>query len=150
MLKRVTIAVTLLTIACSMPLPAYAVFEPRQIDIPAENLVPALEALQRQAQVHLLYEPHQLRTFRTNGLRGTYEPHDAVRMLLKGTPLQLQVDQSGVISIVNTATASVPAGVSEIAPADNTASDTDTITEPPIFANGFEEGDTGGWSSSVG
>jgi iron complex outermembrane recepter protein len=105
MLKRVSVAVTLLAIACSMSLPAYAVSEPRQIDIPAGNLVPALETLQRQAQIELLYEPNQLRSFRTHGLRGTYEPHDAVRILLRGTPLELQVDQSGALSIVNTKTA---------------------------------------------
>src|SRR5271169_6064003 len=113
MLNRATVTVTLLAIVCSISLPAYAVPEPRQIDIPAGNLVPALEALQRQAQVQLLYEPNQLRTFRTNGLRGTYEPHDAVRMLLRGTPLELQVDQSGAISIVNTKTAFASLGTAQ-------------------------------------
>src|ERR1700683_4526826 len=97
MLKRATVTVTLLAIACSISLPAFAVSEPRQIDIPAGKLVPALEALQRQAQVQLCYEPNQPGTFRTNGVRGTYEPRDAVRMLLKGTPLELQVDRSGAI-----------------------------------------------------
>jgi len=101
MLRRATIAVTLLAITCSMSLRAYAVSEPRQIDIPAGNLVPALEALQKQAQVQLLYEPNQLRSFRTGGLRGTYEPGDAVRILLRGTPLEFEVAQSGAISIVN-------------------------------------------------
>jgi iron complex outermembrane recepter protein len=106
MLKRVTIAVTLLALGCLMSFAAYAAFEPREIDIPAGNLVAALEALQRQTQVQLLYEPRQLRWFRTNGLRGSYEPHDALRMLLKGTPLEPQLDRSGAISIVSTKTAS--------------------------------------------
>ena len=60
MLKRVTIAVALLAMGCLMSVTAYGLSEPREIDIPAGNLVAAFEALQRQAQVQLLYEPKQL------------------------------------------------------------------------------------------
>ena len=48
-------------------------------------------------------------------------------------------------TVENTATVSCPASVTERNPADNLATDTNTLWEE-IFSDGFESGNTGGWS----
>ena len=58
------------------------------------------------------------------------------------------VDSGATGTVVNTATVSVPGGVTERDPVDNTDTDTDTIVVP-LFADGFESGDTGRWSSAT-
>lgn len=50
----------------------------------------------------------------------------------------------------NTATVSVPAGMSDTNPANNTAQVTVPLTPLVIFADGFESGNTGQWSATTG
>ncbi len=52
-------------------------------------------------------------------------------------------------TLVNTATATVGGGVSDPAPGNNSATDTDTLLSLTIFVDGFESGGTGQWSASV-
>ena len=52
-------------------------------------------------------------------------------------------------TLVNTATATVGGGVSDPAPGNNSATDTDTLLSLTIFADGFEGGSTGQWSAAV-
>ena len=52
-------------------------------------------------------------------------------------------------TLVNTATAAVSGGVSDPAPGNNSATDTDTLLSLTIFVDGFESGGTGQWSASV-
>ena len=54
------------------------------------------------------------------------------------------VDPAATGTLVNTATITEPDTVTERNPADNTATDTDPLTEP-IFADGFFSGDTSAW-----
>ena len=61
---------------------------PKRIEVPAGELVAALEALSRQAAVDLVFQPDQLRAFHTEGVKGEYTAEGAIRILLKGTPLQ--------------------------------------------------------------
>ena len=58
------------------------------------------------------------------------------------------VDPAASGTLVNTATVTVPSGMTELDPADNTASDTDTIVEV-LFADGFESGNTSAWDAAV-
>jgi len=88
-------------LAWSVSLAAHAFADaPRHLEVAAGDLVRALESLSKQAEVELVYQPDQLRKFRTGGLNGTYEVQDAVRLLLKGTPLELRTDPSGAMLIV--------------------------------------------------
>jgi iron complex outermembrane receptor protein len=106
MLKSVTFRSTLAAVAWALSLSVHAMASgPTQLDIPAGNLVPALEALERQAVVELVFQPDQLKSFRTKGVKGTYEPKDAVRILLKGTPLELRTDPTGAMVIAPSHTA---------------------------------------------
>jgi outer membrane receptor protein involved in Fe transport len=72
---------------------------PKQFDIPAGSLVQALEALEKQAPVELIFQPAQLQSFRTAGIKGVYEPAAAIRALLKGTPLRLYTDSNGAMVV---------------------------------------------------
>jgi iron complex outermembrane receptor protein len=100
MLKELMIRSTLIALVCSVSFAAYAMADtPRQVDVPAGSLIPALEALAKQEAVELLYQPEQLKSFHTRGVKGSYTPQDAVRLLLKGTPLELRTDPSGAMVI---------------------------------------------------
>jgi iron complex outermembrane receptor protein len=100
MLKELMIRSTLIAFVCSVSFAAHAMADPaKPVDVPAGNLVPALEALAKQEAVELLYQPEQLKSFYTHGVKGSYTPQDAVRLLLKGTPLELRTDPSGAMVI---------------------------------------------------
>lgn len=86
---------------CSISTAAHgAAEESQRLEIPAGELVSALETLSRQAAVDLVFQPEQLRNFRTDGVSGTYSPEDAIRILLKGTPLQLRTDASSGAMVI--------------------------------------------------
>jgi outer membrane receptor protein involved in Fe transport len=101
MLKSMTIRSTLAAVACAISFLTYAVADPpKQLNIPAGALVPALELLEKQAAIELVFQPDQLKSFHTKGVSGSYEPKDAVRRLLKGMPLELRMDPTGAMVIV--------------------------------------------------
>src|SRR6202789_113254 len=101
MLKSVSFRSALLVVAWAVSLSAHAMADvPKQIDIPAGELVAALESLAKQSTVDLVYQPAQLKTFHTGGLKGQYTPEAAIRILLKGTPLELRTDSTGAMVIV--------------------------------------------------
>jgi outer membrane receptor protein involved in Fe transport len=102
MLKALMIRSTFIALACSLSFIAFAMADPKQLDIPPGGLIPALEALSKQAAIEIVYQPDQLRSFRTKGVKGTYEPKDAVRLLIKGMPLDLRTDSSGAMVIAPT------------------------------------------------
>src|SRR3981081_3944240 len=101
MLKSVTIRSTLAAVACAVSLSAYAIADdvPKQLNVSAGKLVAALESLSKQAAVELVYQPEQLRLFRTSGVKGTYTPYVGVAIRLKGPPLDLHTDPSGAMVI---------------------------------------------------
>jgi len=99
---------------CCLSLSGPALAEaPREIHVPAGPLVTALESLQRQARIELVYRPEELNPYRTSGVSGTYSPQEAVRILLQGTPLQVRTDSSGAMVIV---LPSAPVGRTDRAP----------------------------------
>ena len=100
MLKSLMTKLSLIAFACSMSFAVYAMADtPKPIDVPAGDLVPALESLAKQAAVELVFQSAQLNGIRTQGVRGTYEVKDAMRLLLKGTGLELRTDPSGAMLI---------------------------------------------------
>jgi iron complex outermembrane recepter protein len=101
MLKSMTIRSTLAALAFAVSFSAHAVADqPRQFNIPAGDLVPALEVLEKQAVIELVFQPEQLKSFHTKGVTGRHEPKDAVRILLEGTALELRADPTGAMVIV--------------------------------------------------
>jgi outer membrane receptor protein involved in Fe transport len=71
----------------------------KPLDVPAGPLTAALESLSKQVPVELIYQPEQLEGYTTAGLKGTYAVDVAIRLLLKGTPLELHQDASGAMVI---------------------------------------------------
>lgn len=101
MSRGLVIKSTLIAVAFCFSVVAHAMAEPpRPIRIAPGPLVPALESLSKQMTLELIYEPKQLKSFRTAGVSGTYSARDAVRLLLRGTPLEVEVDRSGAMAIV--------------------------------------------------
>ncbi|MEJ1962161.1 MAG: TonB-dependent receptor [Gammaproteobacteria bacterium] len=106
MLKTFKARPTLVALACSMALTSHAMADaPKRIEIPAGDLVSALETLSRQAMVDLVFRPDQLKSFHTEGVSGTYSSEDAVRLLLKGTPLELRTDSPSGAMVIAAPTA---------------------------------------------
>ncbi|MDY6946443.1 MAG: TonB-dependent receptor [Pseudomonadota bacterium] len=113
MLKTLKVSSALLALVSSFA--AYAVADiPKRIDVPAGELVAALETLSRQAAVDLVFQPDQLKSFRTDGVSGTYSPEDAIRILLKGTPLQLRTDASSGAMVIAPAAAPRTSSISRL------------------------------------
>lgn len=99
---RKLLSVCCITLVCSSTtlVTARASDTPARVDIPAGELIPCLEFLSRQMSVELIYDADKLRSVRTAGVKGTYSGTDAVRMLLRGTQLELRKDPSGALLIV--------------------------------------------------
>jgi iron complex outermembrane receptor protein len=102
MLKGMTFRSALAAVACAISLSAHAMADsPKNIEIPAGNLRPALLQLSKTFGVELFYQPSQLDHVHTAGVKGNYTPEAAVRLLLKGTPLDLRTDPSGAMMVID-------------------------------------------------
>src|ERR1700722_13590533 len=98
MLKSMAVRSTLAAVACAISFSAHAMADtPRQVEISPGDLRPALLQLSRTFGVELFYQPTQLDHFHTAGVKGSYTPEAAVRLLLKGTRLELRTDPSGAM-----------------------------------------------------
>jgi iron complex outermembrane receptor protein len=90
----------LIAAACVMSVSAQAMADDvNKLNIPAGELDAALKALARQVDVEVLYTPAQVKGVHTGGVHGAYSARDAVDLLLKGTPLQVHVDATGVMVV---------------------------------------------------
>src|SRR5262245_5376177 len=73
---------------------------PKQINIPAGDLVAALETLAKQSDVDLVYRAEQLKGVHTKGINATLTTQDAVKKLLEGTQLRVRTDdETGAMMI---------------------------------------------------
>ena len=90
-----------LALACLAAFSAHAqAASPGGIDIPASDLVSALDRLSTQSGVQVLYSADQLRDIRTGGSRGARDPGRALEQLLDGTGYVTHKDASGALLIV--------------------------------------------------
>lgn len=105
------LAATLIALICSLALTARAVADDpvsddsrkddsRKIDIPAGDLMTAIESLAKKAGIEIVYRSDQLQGLHTQGVTGRFTAHEAVMRLLAGTPLMLRRDPSGAMLIV--------------------------------------------------
>ena len=100
MLKGLVLRSTLIAFICSICFAAHAMADPSvPVNVPPGDLSSALATLAKQSGVEFVYQADQVRGLRTGGVRGTYTAPDAVRILLKGTPLELRVDPTGAMLI---------------------------------------------------
>jgi len=100
LLKALLLQYGLFTLACSMSLVGYAMAdEPRLVNVPAGDLVTALETLAQQSGAELIYQAAQLKGLTTKGVHGVLSVHDAVTLLLSGTKLKVTTDKGGAMMI---------------------------------------------------
>ncbi len=108
MLKRLIFEATLASLALVLSVAPRAFADSvKRIEVPAGDLVAALEALAKQADIELVYQAEQLRGIRTQGLNGAYEPKEAVSLLIKGTRLVLRTDEATGVMMIS-ATKNIP------------------------------------------
>jgi outer membrane receptor protein involved in Fe transport len=105
--------VLLLSLACSASLAAQAQAS-TPINIPAGDLVPALDSLARQSGAQFVYRADQLRGVRTSGVQGAKSPQDAVDRLLQGSEYVAQRDASGAMVIVKRTPPAKPKPVRQV------------------------------------
>ena len=108
----------LLSLACGAALSAQAAEGPAvagpavaagAVDVPAGDLVSALDALARQSGVQFVYRADQLKGLRTAGVRGAMPAADALDRLLRGSGYLARRDASGAMVIVKAPSAPAPA-----------------------------------------
>jgi outer membrane receptor protein involved in Fe transport len=112
MLKSMTFRSTLAAVACAISLSAHAMADsPKRIDVPAGELIAALESLARQSGVEIAYSTEQLKGVKTHGVHGTYTAEKAATKLLEGTKLTVTTHESGGLLIAGPGSAllSIPA-----------------------------------------
>ncbi|MEK1943108.1 MAG: TonB-dependent siderophore receptor, partial [Pseudomonas sp.] len=129
---RALLSPTLLALALSSPLLAMA--QPVALDIPAQSLVGALNALAQQANLQLLYSPDAIKNLRTPALKGNLEPAQALNLLLQNSGLTYELNGNSVT--LRPATSSDAA--LELAPTDINARGASATTE-----------DSGSYTSNV-
>ena len=96
--------------------PALVFAQTAQIDVPAGNLVTALDALAHQTGVQFVYSADQLDGLRTRGAHGQLAPQQALAELLAGTGYHACNDPSGAVVIVKDEARQTPPASSAPAP----------------------------------
>lgn len=98
--KPTTIRSAVIAALCAATLSAPAVAEtPQAVDVPAGELTAALQTLATQVDAELMFRSEELVGVRTQGVRGTLLPSEAIQQLLKGTDLKIIVDPDGAVLI---------------------------------------------------
>lgn len=121
---------TLLALACSASFAAYAQTDTtRSIQIPAGDLVSALDNLAHQSGAQFIYQADQLKGLRTPGVSGTLSTDDALKRLLAGSGFTVHRDTSGAVVIVKGSGPHDPPPSSRPTPA--THNSTADKAEPP-------------------
>ncbi|MFJ4383530.1 TonB-dependent siderophore receptor [Pseudomonas sp. NPDC089408] len=66
------------------------------LDIPAQSMNSALQALAKQTDTQLLYSPEDISGVRSTALKGKHDLQSSLRTLLQGTGLRYQIDGNTV------------------------------------------------------
>lgn len=101
MAMRESIRALVLVLACASALAVQAqVADGEQFDVPAGDLVTALDLLARQSGAQFVYSADELKGLHTSGVKGTMSAGDALEQLLRGSGHRLRRDASGAMVIV--------------------------------------------------
>ena len=88
-------------IALATAAPAYA--QERIFDIPAQPAVRAIPELARQGQVQIVAPARNLQGITTPAVKGRMDVRAALRLLIAGTPLQIDSDDGQIITLRSSA-----------------------------------------------
>ena len=123
----------LLALVCALPAAALAQATARRVDIPAGDMVGALDQLARETGAQFIYDASQLRGVRTAGVHGTLTTDQALNRLLQGSGFGVKQDGSGAMVIVKTAAppprAAQSAAPPPLAPEDQATANPKTLQE---------------------
>lgn len=134
MLKKMGIQTTLIALACTTSLTAFAYADTaRYLDLPSGDLLTALEALSKQSGAELIYQAPQLKGLKTHGITGTLTSQQAVTELLKDTPLVVKADATGAMLITLPRAPAVT-----VRPAEEPGGKTRSSTPPPTSSTPSE------------
>src|ERR1700727_3021810 len=101
MMKQILVSISILVLACTLSVAAHAMADaPKQLTVPAGDVVSALEYLSRQVDVRLVFQAQQLAGMKTRGFSGLLTAQEAVSRLLQGTKLQVHPDQTGAAMLI--------------------------------------------------
>lgn len=88
------------TIACScLFLGSPALAQATQLDVPAEDAGKSIPELARQAGIQVVAPGAELHGFVTPAIKGTYDAVAALKLMLKGTGLEVSRSPDGIITI---------------------------------------------------
>ena len=122
----------LLALVCALPAAGFAQAAARRVDIPAGEMVGALDQLARQTGAQFIYDANQLRGVHTAGVHGTLTTDQALNRLLQGSGFGVKQDGSGAMVIVKTAAPAAPAAQPPpppLAPTNQAAANPQTLQE---------------------
>ncbi|MDQ8181622.1 STN domain-containing protein [Pelagicoccus sp. SDUM812005] len=63
------------------------------LDVPAGDAVKTLKEFARQTEVEIVYDLQSVNGVRTNAVSGRYDPEVALRIMVRGTPLQVDYER---------------------------------------------------------
>lgn len=78
---------------------AHAADAPRTFDVPAGDAADTLKLAARQAGLEIVFFAETVRGLRTPPLRGDFAPREALDRLIAGTPLQVHLDDTDILTI---------------------------------------------------
>jgi iron complex outermembrane recepter protein len=86
-----------------------AAAEPKEFDIPSHEATAALAKFGQQAGQQLLFDYDRVHGRTTNAVKGTYEPSEALTLMLSGSGLSTSIAGDGVLIVEETGTREVAA-----------------------------------------
>jgi iron complex outermembrane recepter protein len=98
--RRVRCCASAVTIVLALALASTAAnASPKPFSIDSEEAPRALLEFGRQSALQILFATEKVKGIVTNAVHGNYEPIDALRLLLKGTPLVISEKADGVLVV---------------------------------------------------
>jgi hypothetical protein len=89
-----------LGVLCALLLAACTQKEKLPLDIPEGYATTTLKEFARQSNVELIFDRQSVYGVKTNAVQGKYDPGSALRMMLKDTPLEVDLEkESGAYAV---------------------------------------------------
>ena len=169
--RSMRLRAALLAITGTLAIAAQADDVAKPIEVPAGDLLVAMESLQKQSDVQVLFQDSLLKGVKTPGVSGTLTVQDAVKKLLQGTRLTLSTDAATGAMLITTASAgakpiaitdrsTAPLRLAQVSSAQDTtgssaqdggagtqsaAADPNEPDEIVVKGQKLQEGSIGGW-----
>jgi len=100
MFKHLRCRAALISILCCFYLSGWSfATDVKRVEIPAGDLIGALQSLAKQTSIELVYQTEIIKGLKTKGVSGQLSPVDALTKLLEGTGLQVSTDATGAMLI---------------------------------------------------